>query len=450
MRHHAALLAVFILCTGCSGYMTASQAFRRSMSSGDPNGALARVNEALKVTDELALPEEIEADTPLLLLERGTILQSLGRYEASTKSFQFADKSLDVLDLTSDKLGSISKYMFSDDGTVYKSPPYEKLLINTVNMLNYLALGDASGAQVEARRFTVNRKYLEDREDEEARSMMAMGSYLSGVAFEMGGEPDEAMQHYADAYQAGGVPHMKDALMRLAAYSGAADARLDEALAGEAPTVDQKEAEVIIVVQAGMAPYRFPERMPIGPALVIASNNRRDHRLTPKQRQKAGRFAAKGSLKWVNYPSLRRNKGPKPTVQVRLDKDLISSGVALDVDNAAHHEFERIKGTLIAASITRLITRAVAGSIGESVGARATGSREVGFLLSLLLEGAMTAADTPDTRSWVTLPAQFHIARARVPAGAHTVEVFSGGRTRQQVIKVQPGGWVFLNFSDLR
>ena len=74
----------------------------------------------------------------------------------------------------------------------------------------------------------------------------------------------------------------------------------------------------------------------------------------------------------------------------------------------------------------------------------------MGFLLSLLLEGAMTAADIPDTRGWVTLPARFSVYRVRVPAGAHTLEVTSGGQTRKQVLKVSPGGWHVLNFSEFR
>jgi uncharacterized protein len=450
MKHFAACLAAWILLAGCSGYMTASEAFRRSMNTGDPNGALAHVNEALQVKNDLDLPEEMEADTPLLLLERATILQALGRYEASAKNFQFADKSLDVLDLTGDTLGSISKFMFSDDATLYKAPPFEKLLINTTNMLNYLALGNANSAQIEARRFIVNRKYLKDREGESARGMLALGSYLCGVAFEMGGETDIAMRHYGDAYEAGGVPTLKEAVRRLASYSGATDPRMKDVVGDTPVEFDAKDAEVVVIYQSGMAPYRYPERMPIGPAVVIASNNRRNQRLSSKQRDQAGRFAAKGLLKWVNYPSLRSQKGPARRVTVEVDKRPITSGVGLDVQNTAVKEFERVKGTLIAASITRLITRAIAGSVGEGIGAKATGNKQLGFVIGLLLEGAMTAADTPDTRSWVTLPAQFHVARVRVPAGAHTVEVISNGRSRQKVIKIQPGGWVVLNFSGTR
>ena len=121
----------------------------------------------------------------------------------------------------------------------------------------------------------------------------------------------------------------------------------------------------------------------------------------------------------------------------------------MDVESAAVKEFDRVRGTLIAAAITRLITRAIAGNVGENIGTRATGSRGMGFLLGLLLEGAMTAADTPDTRGWVTLPARFSIYRTRVPAGSHTLQSHPAA-TSEQVVQAQPGGWHVLNFSQFR
>ena len=45
-------------------------------------------------------------------------------------------------------LDDISKYMFSDDSGPYQAPTYEKLLINTMNMLNYLSRGNLNGAKI--------------------------------------------------------------------------------------------------------------------------------------------------------------------------------------------------------------------------------------------------------------------------------------------------------------
>lgn len=440
--------------TGCGGYASTSEAFRRSLTDGQPQDALARVNEALGVDRAEQLPSEPGEDTPLLLLERGTILQALGQNKLSSRDFIHADKNLDVLDLTSDTAGEISKYLFSDDATVYKAPPYEKLLLNTVNMINFLVLGDASGAKVEARRMTVNRKFLEAEQGDTA-GMLALGSYLSGFAFEVAGEGDIAMRHYGDARDAGGLPTLDDAIRRLSARTGASDIRLAPLTAEPVtlPADDRKHAELLVIVQTGMAPHLEAERLPIGAAIVAASDpgpRRRGARLSSADRARAQTFAAKGVLKWVNYPSLHRTKTGGGGPAISLDGAALSDHLGLDVEKRALARYDDLKGTLIAASLTRLLTRAVAGEITGAVAKGASGDNLVGLLAGLAVEGAMTAADTPDTRSWVTLPARFHLARARVPAGQRTIAVRYRGQTRTRTVELTPGGWAVVNFSDLR
>lgn len=437
--------------SGCGGYASTSEAFRQSLNRGQAEDALVRVNEALGVDRAEQLPSEPEEDTPLLLLERGTILQALGNNQLSARDLQLADKSLDVLDLTGDTAGEISKYLFSDDATVYKAPPYEKLLLNTVNMINYLVLGDPSGAKVEARRMTINRKFLE-REEGTARSMLALGSYLSGFAFEAAGEADIAMRHYGDALDAGGVPTLDAAVRRLAARTGQGDRRLAELVAEPAalPDDDAKQAELLVIVQTGMAPYLTPERLPIGAAIVAASNPGPGARIDDDDRARAQVFAAKGVLKWVNYPRLERSPIGGGAPVIGLDGQTLDGHVGLDVEERALARYDQLKGSLIAASLTRLLTRAVAGEVTQAVAKGASGDNLVGLLAGLAVEGAMTAADTPDTRSWVTLPARFHLARARVPAGKHTVTVRYRGQTRTRTVELSPGGWAVVNFSELR
>jgi hypothetical protein len=452
-RLTVALVLTAAWLTGCGGYADSSAAFRQSLTSGQPEDALFAVNQALEVDTAEQLPKETSGDTALLLLERGTILQALRRYKLSSRDFQAADKDLDVIDVTSDTAGNISKYMFSDDGALYRPPPHEKLLLNTINMINYLARGDAGGAKVEARRFLINKKYLE-REEGDARSMLAMGSFLSGFAFEAAGEPGPAMRHYADAQAAGGVAGLKAAVQRLHVRTGADDSRLKTLFEGEQPTVDAEYAELVVVVQTGMAPYRYPERIPIGAAVVSASQprhgRRRGHRLDADQRRRANIFAAKGVLKWVNFPSLRKVHTNHGRLTVHAGDAQLPTGSGLNVERAVLSEFELIKGTLLASAITRLITRAVAGEISQAAVKSGSNNGLAGLLVGLAVEGAMAAADTPDTRSWVTLPSQFSLARARLPAGTHQIVVRHGDQEQHAEVTLTPGGWGLVNFSGWR
>jgi len=435
--------------------MSRSAEFRRSMTSGQPNDALAKANKALGVERAEQLPSEPEGDTPLLLLERGTILQALGRYKLSARDFQMADKSLDILDLTGDTSGKIAKYMFSDSATIYKAPAYEKLLLNTMNMINYLVQNNVSGAKVEARRFLINRKFVQRTEEQKQKSMLALGSYLAGLSFEMAGDENQAIRHYADAVDAGGAPTLTETIRDLHRRTGATDSRLKKLLGSSSsgdPASQQKDgkATIFIIVQAGMAPYKVPERMPIGAAIVAGSSRGHRAQLTPKQRRRANRFAAKGILKWVNYPLMRRARNFTGHIEASLNQQTLPGGVALNVERAAARYYKEVKGSFIAAAVVRMLTRAVAGGVTEAVSKKATNSGLAGLLIGLVVEGAMTAADTPDTRSWVTLPARFYVARAHVEPGEHQVSVRYRGQARRRTINVTSGQTKVLNFSAYR
>lgn len=450
-------LLALALVSGCGGYASTSEAFRKTMTAGRPEQALAAVNKAMDVSRAEDLPKETSGDNALLLLERATILQAMGRNDLSARDFQTADKNIEVIDFTSDTAGSIGKWVYSDDAGVYRTPPHEKLLINTLNLINYLVRADVSGAKVEARRFQVNQKYFKGKEGDgvdRGAAMMALSSFLAGFAFEMDANPQEAMRYYADAAESGGVPGLPDAARRLAARTGVTDDRLKDVLATPATLApdDAQQGEVLVVVQVGMAPYKFPERLPIGAAVVIATAPGPGARLSPAEQRRANEFALKGLLKWVNFPRMKRStKSRWSNVAVTLDdKTPVPGGEALDIEERVIKTFEAIEGSIVASAIVRMITRAVAGEATNAVARKASGSGAVGLLAGLVLEGAMTAADTPDTRSWVTLPSRIFVARTRVAPGRHTLNVRMGGFNRAAAVDVAPGGFAVLNFSDYR
>ncbi|MEE2755942.1 MAG: hypothetical protein VYA30_04755 [Myxococcota bacterium] len=439
-----------LLVTGCGGYMAKTDGLRKALGTSAPNDALAEANKALGVDKAEALPRKPNADTPLLLVERATILQALGRYKESSRDFQIADKQLDVLDLTDDATGKLAKYLFSDDATIYKAAPYEKLLLNTVNMINYLARGESSGAMVEARRFLVNRRYLERITDNRAKSMLALGSYLCGIAFEMGGEPQQAIRHYGDALDAGGVPVLSETVASLMSRKRVQDGRFAglRTAKNEEPVSDI--GYVLVIVQAGMTPYKIPERLPIGAAIVASSDPNRRGALSPADQRRAQRFALKGVLKWVNYPKLVRGISRGTQVSADVEGQRLLAGVAFDAGVAAKTHHDEYKAGMIAAAIVRLLTRAIAGGIGEAAGKKLTNSGIAGLLIGLAVEGAMTAADTPDTRSWVTLPRRFWLAYGHLNAGEHLVRVRVGNQARMRKIAIKPGQISVVNVSDIR
>jgi hypothetical protein len=94
-----------------------------------------------------------------------------------------------------------------------------------------------------------------------------------------------------------------------------------------------------------------------------------------------------------------------------------------------------------------MIARYAAGSLVQA----ASGKNDlIGVLLSLGTQATLTALDTPDTRSWETLPARVAIARVRVPAGKHTVRIDARGVVRNASVDVEKGGWAVVSLMALR
>ena len=74
----------------------------------------------------------------------------------------------------------------------------------------------------------------------------------------------------------------------------------------------------------------------------------------------------------------------------------------------------------------------------------------IGILASLGAQATLTALDTPDTRSWETLPARVAVARVRLPAGKHRVVIDARGWQRTQDVVVEKNGWQVVSLMALR
>src|SRR5262245_64984121 len=104
-----------------------------------------------------------------------------------------------MLDLAHNAGDTIGEYVFSSSSGKYQAPPYEKLMINTLDMLNYLEQRDLNGARVEARRLSVMQRYYRDTLKQPNNPVLGLGSLLAGFTFEKSGEVDEALRYYDES-----------------------------------------------------------------------------------------------------------------------------------------------------------------------------------------------------------------------------------------------------------
>jgi hypothetical protein len=441
-RGALALGALAILLGACASHAESTKGARSALDVGRPREALKLLNEQLEVDSEKEVPPKIEGDKILYVLDRSVVEQQLGMFELSSRDLELGDKQVEVLDFSRGTLDDISKYLFSDDSGPYAAPAYEKLMINTLGMMNYLARGDLNGARIEARRFAVMQKFISDKQPK-SQSMTSPGSYLAGFTFEKSAQPGEALRFYDEALAVGNYATLTSAVQRLAAQDSYRSPRLTK-LIEAAPAPSDAEADwgdVLVIVNYGRVPAKIAQRVPIGLALTIASMY-----MSPESSARANYLAAQGLVTWVNYPTLGKPHGTYGAPEFTLSGRPLPLEGMVAVDIEAKKAWKELEGGIVASAITRLLTRIVAGETTR----RATGGGVLGALLSLGTQATMTAIDTPDTRSWSTLPARIAFGRVRVPPGRQTVVLRVGGVEKQQVVDVPKRGWVVVPLTVLR
>ncbi len=443
-----ALAALALVATpwlvGCGGHEARTLKMRTALDMGDAKGAIAAVDEELDVDSPKKLPADIKGDNAILVLDRASIQQGLSEFPLSQRDFEAADKAIDMLDLAHNAGDSIGEYVFSGSSGRYQAPPYEKLMINTLNMLNYLERRDLGGAKVEARRLAVMQKYYRDKLARPENPVLGLGSLLAAFAYEQSGDTEEALRYYDDALSFSGFRGLGESVRRLAARGQYRSPRIT-ALLGEAPKeppAQDDTGEVLFVVGHGRVPHKVANRLPIGLVLTLFADS-----ISPGDREAANRLAAQGLVTWVNFPSLAAARGKYETPSCAVDGAAVALDEAVDVDAAVREEWKNIEGKIIVSAITRLIARF---AVGQGIQAAAGKDSVVGLVASLGAQATLTVLDEPDTRSWETLPARVAVARVRLPVGQHRVTLDARGWNRQQEVTVTKGSWQVVSLMALR
>lgn len=432
-----ATITCVMLLSGCATYNENLLDIHRDAARGAYPQAIDQLNRLLGVKSIDELPDSWKKNRPLATLERAVLLQAEGEFRLSARDLTAADAELEILDLSTDAVGQIGKYIYSDDSRAYLTSPIERVALRGLNLANFLALGDLSGAAVEARRYTNMRDYLESIH---IRAAGSFGAYLAGFTFEHLGEGDRALRYYEEALENGSLRSLAAPVARLANIHPYRGPRIKALLAetgGTASSRTQNNAEILTVVALGRVPHKESKRIPIGVAVGIA-----------------GQFITGNSsilkhsiLKVVVYPELTDSNSRARSASVSIDGSPITIERVSNLGADIKREYELIKPQILGAAISRMITRALAAEGARVAGRQAGGAGEViGFLAALATEGSLVALDRPDTRSWTFLPDQIEIARTSVAPGNHQVEVeIPGvGVSRSIAVQVPEGGFAVV------
>ena len=392
VRQGHPLILLTVILGACSSYSEKISHGRESMRRGQADEAVALLSEQLDENDQ--------GEKTLLTLERGIALQHAGRFQASTVDFQTADQELEVLDYTSMPVDEAAKYLYSDDSAPYRPPLFEKGGLNLFNAINYIVLKDWSGAKVELRRFEVLLDYWKDKEV--SRRQL---DRLTDLKRWLGAFVYTALRSRTEAEKE-------------AARMGVTLPDVPDRPDGE------RYSPVLIIAHEGQVPHKKPVRFPIGQALLYLGPG---HGLSPAQRKQLAVIQAKGLVKWVNFPVLSKTR--EVVSALTVDQRPTQPTLKVHFASMAQSAYEEAKGSMMLAAISRLITRAVVGEVSQRAVAKGTNGL-IGLLVGLISEGAMVAADTPDTRSWSMLPAQLKLYWLWLPPGRHDL-----------AYRAERGGW---------
>jgi hypothetical protein len=386
-----------VLLGGCAGDYVART---RPLRDAYEVEAYERALDELKDLEREKLPK----DQLLVLLDKGMVLHAAGRWAESIRVLAEADRlsaELDAISI-SEEAGAL---LSNERQRAYRGEDFEKLMISVLQALNYAQLGQDEEALVEVRR--VNERLEKMIVDEKKPyEQLAIARYIGGVLYEDQREWDSAYIDYAKALELEpGLGPLVEPLLRLAKRTGRDDAY--ERLRAQFPDVPHElmgpgEGQVVVVVEAGLSPEK-------------ESHSR-------KYRQDV--------VQLIEVP-VYRDRGPNWAASVSV------AGVSQRA--VAVTSLEQVAKIHLNDRIERMLAKQVASAVvkaGLAAGAGvATRSEEVGYLTFLLLN----VANAPDLRSWLSLPAEFQLARFRVPAGRHTVQVDSGGQSHSREVEVKPG-----------
>jgi uncharacterized protein len=408
--------------------------------------------EALVAVEKLS-KEAHSRDRLAYLMEHATFLQMSGRYRESSRVFIQADQLSEQLDYVSLSHGAASA-VTGEETLPYKGDSYEKIMINGLNALNFLALNDIDGALVEIRRIDEKiKKYRRDnRQDYEFNPF---ASYLSGLLYEALKQWDDAYIAYVKTAQinTGSYhPFLLDDLHRVAQradrlshlekegyYNPKVLASVVGSLESGGPFGCKKKSpcgRLVVLFLQGWGPTKvpsspgspYPSLVPTFSVTrsllfkVLPTGSKKEIPPTKEVSTPKGGSSSKeaSSLKGGSTPreAFLAKGAPtkeifsKESAAVTLSTYSFQTEPIYNVQKAAVETLKGDQGALIARHLGRVVTKEI---VAHQI-------RQKDELLGALVWLAMFLSDRADLRQWASLPESIQMASINLPPGSWTLE----------------------------
>jgi hypothetical protein len=401
VRLLAAVVGPLLLSTGCAGgYIARTAQVREAWGAGEPKMAADRLD-AIWATDKN------DKDKLLYLFDKGMLLHAAGSWEESIKVLAEADELAQKLNFTSvsEEAGAL---LANESVRAYRGEDFERLMISVLQALNYAQLGRDEDALVEIRRCNERlEKMVSD--EKKPYEQLAIARYLGGVLYEDQKDWDAAAIDYLKAGQSSKQLRgaAAEPLLRLAKKTARDDAY--QALLKRYPQVEHEpmattEGQVVVIAEVGEAPHK-------------------------ESTQARGR---NNQTLGLAVPQYRYSMRDAPLAKLTVEGQVYEASTVTSVDEVARlHLNDRIGKLLARAFASTAIKAGAAAAVGVL-----TKSEAVGVATFAVL---MAVSNHADLRSWLSLPAEFQVARARLKPGKYTLTISVGGQRYTREAEVKAG-----------
>lgn len=368
MSRVALYLAALIL-SGCATPGVLDHA-RTQFYSGQPDAAL----------ETLAEKDIGRRNQLLLLLDRGLITHTAGRYTESIEAFLAASKLIEELDFVSVSEQTAS-LITNEWATSYKGEYSERLWVHTFQMMNFLLLDNPEGAAVEARQalslYAEHGKSLKN--DWFSRALI-------GLSLEAVGQRDSAHIEYRKLFD--DLPY-KDSIAAVALRNATmlgrqADAERFAAAVTQDEPINAESGELVVFIATGSIPEKRAGD------LIVSLEVR---------------------VSFPVYPELSQRDVRTTT---RVDGEVVTGNmIGTQLVEISRSSLDARGKTVASKQALRIAAKY---NIGHLAG-------EQDEVLGSIVKTVLFLLEQADTRSWETLPSQLAMLRIPMAIGTHDVEL---------------------------
>jgi hypothetical protein len=373
----------------------------QKIAARDWAGAVAQVDAAKD-------GEYGENNAVLFWLDKAAVLHHAGKFQESDAFLDLAEQRMDELYTQSVSKG-VATFLVNDNADSYAGQVHERTLLHVLRALNHAYLGQRDGATVEARKVTSFLTELNDRLGDKRLAYRddAFAQYLSGLLFEDQGKSDDARICFESAN---------------AAYGWYATEFGVQAPQLELGAASPDEGELVFLHYNGPAPRRETSTIQVAwndAMVVLHASEEAEQNTEVKNALVAG---ISGNAITVALPMFVQDPFTVQGSEIEVGAARARTFLVEDVTAIAKSTLDASLPAIQAKAVVRATVKFLIAKVAEEETKRQFGSGW-GMLAGLVARGAAAATETADTRGWSTLPAQFRMARLRLPVGTHSVKV---------------------------